>query len=149
MPSKDSAAQKRRWRAANYTRDLEYKRQYRSTHPDGRRARRLNMRAEMWRTQEGRCYLCGTEIDPVTAVLDHDHRCCPYGTSCPLCRRGLACDSCNKLIGYAADDPDMLRRIADNLEAVTAVITVRLAQKAEQLTFDVILDKDDPEQEAG
>lgn len=70
----------------------------------------------MWDLQGGRCYLCA---DPLFrgAVIDHDHACCPAGKSCRRCRRGLACQRCNRLIGMVHDQPALLRRIADNLDA--------------------------------
>ena len=78
--------------------------------------------ARLWTDQRGRCYLCS---DPLSrgdrsrslVVVDHDHRCsCGRFRSCRWCRRGLACLRCNVLIGMADDDPERLRRIADNLE---------------------------------
>lgn len=82
----------------------------------------------MWQDQKGRCYLCRRELDPKATHVDHDHRCCPPKTSCTRCRRGLACNPCNILIGQASDDPALLRLIAGNLEAVLAVITERLSR---------------------
>lgn len=70
-------------------------------------------------SQHGCCYLCGNVLTPnmEKVHVDHDHRCCPSGKSCTLCRRGLACMKCNLVAGLACDDPDLLRRIANNLEA--------------------------------
>lgn len=70
--------------------------------------------------QGGRCYLCEEPLQLAVRMkvnIDHDWRCCPSGKSCASCRRGLACKRCNLLIGKAVDDPVLLRRIADNLEA--------------------------------
>src|SRR6185312_16910761 len=70
------------------------------------------MWATFWDAQQGLCYLCG---DPLSTEsyrdihVDHDHTCCPKGRTCAFCRRGLACDRCNMLIGAAGDDPDLLR----------------------------------------
>jgi hypothetical protein len=107
-----------RWRKYAALHDL--------TGPWVARAHRYGMEAEdlhgMYLRQGGRCYLCN---DPLLAILgkfaiDHDHKCCPgAGRSCGRCVRGIACPPCNKLIGAAQDDPDRLRRVADNLEAVT------------------------------
>lgn len=44
--------------------------------------------------------------------VDHDHRCCPGNKSCGQCVRGLLCHRCNTLIGYAYDDPAVLRAMA-------------------------------------
>ena len=92
--------------------------------------------AALWEEQCGKCYLCGIYLVPgagSAVVLDHDHRCCPAQKSCRYCRRGLACDYCNTLIGLANDDPALLRQIADNLETAIADVTARLAGKPRQL----------------
>lgn len=84
--------------------------------------------------QDGRCYLCGDPLQhgkPLAVHLDHDHRCCPTGRSCARCRRGLTCHYCNVAVGQAFDDPDRLRRIADNLEHANDLVTVRLQQPPE------------------
>ena len=74
---------------------------------------------KLFKAQRGCCYLCGSKLSPdMKGVhIDHDHRCCPSGKSCVLCRRGLACLKCNVIAGLASDDPDLLRKIARNLEA--------------------------------
>lgn len=70
--------------------------------------------------QQGLCYLCGEPLDfegdSRAVCVDHDHGCCRGSRSCGACIRGLACHGCNKSIGYCADDPDRMRRVADNLE---------------------------------
>lgn len=91
-----------------------------------------------WHAQDGRCYLCG---DPLTTAnrgthIDHDHDHCPVKTSCPVCRRGLACDSCNKIIGLARNDPDRLRLIAENFEPVLLATRIRMAAAPRQEAFD-------------
>ena len=86
---------------------------------------------ELWKAQNGKCYLCGDPLDREKSRaihLDHDHRCCSYARSCERCRRGLACDGCNRLIGLARDDPNRLRLIADNLERANAAVTLRMQQ---------------------
>ena len=50
-------------------------------------------------------------------VVDHDHNCCPKDKSCAKCRRGILCQSCNKALGFAKDNPEVLRAAADYLEA--------------------------------
>jgi Recombination endonuclease VII len=88
-----------------------------------------------WDAQDGKCYLCG---DPLSTEnyrdihVDHDHTCCPKGRTCEYCRRGLACTRCNKLIGAAEDDPELLRRIAGNLEPVLKATRARIAAKPQQ-----------------
>lgn len=75
---------------------------------------------EMWEAQDGCCYLCGDNIDPTgeSAVIDHDHSCCPRNKSCAKCRRGIACHRCNRGIGFFNDSAELMRRVADNLETV-------------------------------
>lgn len=147
-----------KWRAANPERDLENQRRWRDANRDKARdkvrqwqvnnpdkARESTQRhrhngirpedmARMYEAQQGRCYLCGDLLPAERRKwrIDHDHRCCPQGTSCRDCRRGLACNNCNTLIGMAFDDPERLRRIAANLEAVLADVTRRLADRAVQ-----------------
>jgi hypothetical protein len=84
--------------------------------------------------QQGLCYLCGDPLPDGRArvAVDHDHRCCPRKKSCEYCRRGLACNRCNLLIGWAKDDPQLLRLIADNLEAANAAAAQRIASKPSQ-----------------
>lgn len=84
----------------------------------------------MLEAQGGRCYLCGNDLGDETKRihLDHDHRCCPTGRSCPKCRRGVACSRCNVIAGFARDNPELLRVIADNLEMAVRVVTARLEE---------------------
>jgi len=84
----------------------------------------------MWEAQDGKCYLCGDTLqrDVKRAIhLDHDHSCCGPERTCEKCRRGLACKECNLVIGWAKDDPDRLRRIADNLEVAAAAARQRMS----------------------
>jgi Recombination endonuclease VII len=112
-------ASKSRWQDAN---------------PLRRHAMQLTEWAQMFASQDGRCYLCGDPLsdDRSKTYVDHDHSCCAQRESCRYCRRGLACNPCNTLIGMAADDPQRLRRIADNLEAALAVVRQRIASKPVQ-----------------
>jgi Recombination endonuclease VII len=94
--------------------------------------------ASIWDAQQGRCYLCGDELDAQKAVLDHDHSCCPGEKSCRVCHRGLTCANCNSAIGMAHDDPGRLRRMADALEAAQAVVNQRQAGAGEELVLFAI-----------
>ena len=99
---------------------------------DPERARAYNLRAQhgmslqewdaMWRAQDGRCCYCEQTLpaEPRQVHIDHDHRCCPPKRSCILCRRGLACQNCNFVVGNAGDDPDRLELIARNLRRLRA-----------------------------
>lgn len=83
-------------------------------------------RAAMWEAQDGKCYLCDEPMsDPRVIRIDHDHSCCVPNTSCRTCRRGLVHHRCNIAIGYAGDDPALLRRMADALEAAQMVFQQR------------------------
>src|SRR6185312_16728375 len=146
---------RRRWIAANPEayRASQARRKYpsrkgRPDHrvrtPEERRKQQLSgkhgmspeQRVELWEHQGRCCYLCGRALPVADAVIDHDHRCCPPKRSCSSCRRGLACGQCNTLIAWAADNPDVLRTIAANLETALASVTARLAVKPRQLMFD-------------
>ena len=69
--------------------------------------------------QGGLCYLCSEPLildKPRKVHVDHDRSCCRGPKSCGSCIRGLACHACNIGIGHFGDDPDRMRRVADNLE---------------------------------
>lgn len=101
---------------------------------DGIKHHRHGMTSDEWldmlEAQQGCCYLCGRDLGEVTKHihLDHDHRCCPPSKSCHKCRRGLACNKCNVIAGWARDDPELLRKIADNLEIAVKAVTERLRE---------------------
>ena len=61
----------------------------------------------MFAAQDGRCKVCKHKKDK---VLDVDH-CHTTGVV-----RGLLCGNCNRMIGYANDDPTVLREAAAYLE---------------------------------
>lgn len=65
-------------------------------------------RKEMEVAQGGACAICRAPFDGSTPCVDHDHACCPSGSSCGRCVRGLLCSPCNKGLGNFADDPDRL-----------------------------------------
>lgn len=96
------------------------------------RNKRNALRREFWEMQGGRCYLCGDELPPLDSkippFIEHDHACCTTRLGCPICRRGICCATCNRLIGMANDDPERLRRIADNLKRAKALVRDRLAE---------------------
>jgi hypothetical protein len=74
---------------------------------------------EMFDAQGGCCYLCADPLpaDKRQIHVDHDHVCCSSNRSCGTCIRGLACEGCNTGVGCFRDDPERMRRVADNLEA--------------------------------
>ena len=55
---------------------------------------------------QGGCCAIGEERCSSPAVVDHDHRCCPRGTSCGLCVRGLLCSYCNRWLGRIEQFPE-------------------------------------------
>lgn len=104
-PSREAA---RRWAAKNVDYRLRYK---------------FGMTREQWvqkfEAQDGLCYLCGEflDVDSVGKIhVDHDHACCRGERSCGTCVRGLACFNCNVGIAKFGENPERLRRVADNLE---------------------------------
>lgn len=123
----DRVANRRAWEVANREklnagarewRKTEAYRAYMAAHwKDLALYRAHKLRRTDWEqlleAQGGCCYLCGDEM--AEPVIDHDHRCCPAGKSCSACRRGLACRSCNLVIGNAYDDPERLIKIAYSL----------------------------------
>jgi len=135
-----SNAQHRAWAARNSDKVKASTRAWREANRDRvstsdrlrRMVRHHGMNPEewaiLWQSQEGRCYLCGENLDPSgVVVVEHDHSCCPRNRSCRICRRGLAHDNCNTTIGFAGDDPARLRRMADALEAAQLAIEQRKA----------------------
>jgi hypothetical protein len=129
--------QRRQWYATNREVITEQNRQKRIRDPFARRyylhggTEWIPLFTSFLEAQDAKCYLCGDPLDfatPRAVALDHDHRCCPKGRTCERCRRGLACTPCNWLIGFAGDNPDRLRRIADNLERANAGVQARMAE---------------------
>jgi len=62
------------------------------------------------------CEGCGAAEN---LTVDHDHQCCPPtkpATSCGKCVRGTLCRGCNLILGYAKDNPTLLRALADYLD---------------------------------
>ena len=132
----------RRRRAADPQKNRDNWKRYRDTNRDrylANRARQAHGASiatdftEMRNAQNGCCYLCGDPLSHEDTNVDHDHSCCPSGKSCRYCRRGLACTRCNTLIGLAGDDPELLRRIAANLEPALKAARTRIAIRPEQM----------------
>lgn len=143
---------KRRWREANpdkvraqQRQSLDYHRKYYEANRDkwqaqGRRRRHgvdQDTFLAMWEAQEKCCYLCGRELDPAKASVDHWHGCPAHAPdkSCRFCWRGLAHLTCNAVIGQAGDDPVRLRRIADSLEAANRSVQERQLKAPRQLAL--------------
>jgi hypothetical protein len=96
--------------------------------------------AAIWEAQQHNCYLCGRPLALDKAFVEHWHG-CQTGhdpkTSCSFCRRGLAHHDCNILIAGAGDDPDLLRKIADNLEAANRSVQERQLNAPRQLMLEI------------
>lgn len=77
--------------------------------------------AATWEAQNGACACCAKPMlregkESTSVVADHDRRCCPGKKSCGRCFRGLIHRNCNLVLGYAQDDPGLLRKAASFLE---------------------------------
>lgn len=61
--------------------------------------------------QGGKCAICQVATGASRSLaVDHDHTCCPAGTSCGQCVRALLCSPCNRLLGHLRDNTDALHR---------------------------------------
>ena len=123
-----------RQRAYDRKRYLENRGYYRSGDLFNRHGMRPEDWAAMWDAQDGLCYLCGEPLvnEDRRVHVDHDHSCCDPQHSCPICRRGLACNHCNNAIGHVRDDVARLRRMADALETAQAAVEIRKAAVSNQ-----------------
>ena len=66
---------------------------------------------EIYESRDGTCHSCGTP-DTITAIhVDHDHACCPGRTSCGECVRGMLCSTCNRILGLARDEVEVLNNL--------------------------------------
>lgn len=69
-------------------------------------------------SQNGLCDLCETDSPGGKGwVVDHNHTCCSGIKSCGKCVRAILCGNCNAALGFADDDPGLLRRMAAYAEA--------------------------------
>jgi len=60
----------------------------------------LKEKKTMWKEQNKKCLICFKDIDFKEAVVDHDHETGEI--------RGILCNNCNAMIGFAADDTGVL-----------------------------------------
>ncbi len=92
-------------------------------------------KAKQYAVQNGLCYLCKRPLKKLGSRqvhIDHDQSHCEAGSSCSICRRGLAHAHCNTAIGLLCEDPALIRLVADNLEREQAEVDERKAAQAEQ-----------------
>lgn len=169
----------KQWRAENPDKQAEYDRRYRTVSPgkasakkeryrasDPERARRNDRQSKTWLThglrpddwarkfaeQEGRCCYCRRPLSPAggrEVVVDHDHTCCGPRKSCSACQRGLACAACNKIIGLAYEDPEVLETIAASLRILAAQARARIAGKPVQVELPIAISSIEHRREAG
>ena len=66
--------------------------------------------------QGGLCALCNhPEGKNSRLSVDHDHSCCGPKRACKNCIRGLLCDLCNRMLGFAEQREAVRSRFADYL----------------------------------
>ena len=143
---------KRRWREANpdkvrgqQARSRDYQRRYYETNRpkwrEQQRKRNYGMDSAtfvaMWEAQERCRYLCRRPLGAEEATVDHWHGCTAHARNkgCRSCWRGLTHPTCNAAAGQAADDPDLLRTIADNLETANADVMERQRGAPQPITL--------------
>lgn len=90
---KGAATEHRRWKCG------------RCRHLSAQHKMQFEQFQQMLDAQSGGCAICGSVEE---LVIDHDHSCCPAGKSCPECRRGLLCHTCNRMLGLGKDKPSLL-----------------------------------------
>lgn len=117
------------YRAANPEKARASVAAYRARNPEKYRARNAENNAArreklygLRRTiaaSQGFTCPCGSALGPEDGwALDHDHACCRTNKAidaCGNCYRGVMHKNCNCAIGFAGDDPDKLRRLAQYL----------------------------------
>jgi hypothetical protein len=92
-----SKAQRKRWRDRNKERraDQQLRTKYGIT---------LEDKIRMIAAQGGVCATCDEPIDETTGCMDHRHK--------PFKLREVLCGHCNKIVGFADEDPGILTDIA-------------------------------------
>lgn len=127
-PQKHNARSKA-WREANPEKWLATVRAWQARNPEKVEAARKQVKDNkygidfdaLWKAQKGLCACCGGPMQPKgremdSVCVDHDRTCCPGKKSCGKCVRGLIHWSCNLILGYAKDDPKILRYAAEYIE---------------------------------
>jgi len=118
------AVRARRFRESNPERVKEINAKYREANPEAicehyqkwslktRYGITVEQRDAMIQEQEGKCAICGEAKQLVT---DHCHK--------RKVVRGMLCRTCNLMIGYAYDNPDILEKAIAYLNSNRNVIT--------------------------
>jgi hypothetical protein len=71
------------------------------------------------KSQDGRCTICLEDLDFEKhngVCIDHDHACCPGEKTCGLCVRDILCDMCNKLLGNARENVEIMENAINYIE---------------------------------
>ena len=96
------------WRKTN----PDYNAEWRKNNPDYRMQYRYGLSQadynKVLEEQNYACAICGGDNNGKALVVDHDHSCCKGRKSCGKCVRQLLCNSCNSMLGYARDNPEIL-----------------------------------------
>jgi hypothetical protein len=104
--------------------NAEATRKYKKEHPNFAREHHLlhNYKINieqfdaMFATQGNKCLACGSKESGGRWQVDHDHNCCPTHETCGKCIRGILCSKCNRTLGNAGDDKNLLVSLIMYLE---------------------------------
>lgn len=88
------------------------------------------------------CESCGSDVK---LHVDHDHACCPSGSSCGKCVRGFLCAPCNQILGFAKDDIAQLKGLVSYLERKTMCKQECHPQGDDEPDIDMMGDYDEEE----
>lgn len=95
--------------------DPKKKREYKVKHYYGLSLDQLD---KLTRQQGNKCAACGRSAPKGKSLsIDHDHECCEGTASCGRCVRGLLCQRCNSFLGLVDDNPSLIERMIDYIDA--------------------------------
>ena len=115
---------RKKLRELNPERFNAYSKKYRKANPEKYAEWRFKSRHGITRAEalvelevEKGCRICGvTDFGNEGWVIDHDHSCCGKLNTCNKCRRGILCEPCNKMLGFAKDNIEVLTKAVEYLE---------------------------------
>lgn len=123
----------RKWQIENPEKKKECEKTYVKNNPQKRadqdRHQKLKnkygLTLDQYRTgcqlQENKCSICRKECDSL--CVDHNHETDVV--------RGLLCSTCNLMLGYAHDDPEILRRAIDYLASPPGLLMLECKKQEE------------------